>query len=112
MKLSTQNKARDRRSRSFQGAKVPGWSKRDNYTCSLTNLKSSALKRLRTPTNQRLALLFNNAIGPEQEPMRARLSLLEFELYMVRRSPAIAGATPSFAERPSHSNWLVITQLL
>ena len=63
----------DRRSRSFQGANVPGWLVRDNYTCTLTNLDSSALKRLRTPTNQLLALLFNNAIGPEQEPMRAHL---------------------------------------
>ena len=84
-----------RRSRSFQGAKVPGWSIRDNDTCILTNLDSSALKRLRTPTNQRLALLFNNAIGPEQEPMRAQPTLLEFELNVIRRSPATAGATPS-----------------
>ena len=54
------------------------------------------MKRLRTLTNQRLALLFNNAIGPEQEPMRARLTLLEFELNMIRRSPAVAGDGPSF----------------
>ena len=45
-----------------------------------------ALKRLRMPTNQRLALLFNNAIGPEREPMGAQLTLLEFELYMIRRA--------------------------
>ena len=46
-------------------------------------------------TNQRLALLFNNAIGPEQEPMRARPTLLEFELKVIRRSPAVAGDGPS-----------------
>ena len=48
------------------------------------------------PTNQRLALLFNKAIGPEQEPMRAPPTLLQFELNMIRRSPAVAGDGPSF----------------
>ena len=48
-------------------------------------------------TNQRLALLFDNAIGPEQEPMRAQPTLLKSELNMIRRSPATAGATPSLS---------------
>ena len=69
-------------------------------------------QRLRMPTNQRLALLFNNAIGPEQEPMRARLTLLELELNVIRRSPAIAGDGPSFARSRIllHCSSLVIIQ--
>ena len=58
------------------------------------------------PTNQRLALLFNNAIGPEQEPMRAQPTLLKSELNLIRRSPATAGATPSLQLGIAHCNSL------
>ena len=83
------------------------------FNLKLTNLNSSALKRLKTPTNQRLALLFNNAIGPEREPMGARLTLLEFELIMIRRSPAVAGDRPSYPCRGKtlHCNGLAIIQI-
>ena len=45
-----------------------------------------ALKRLRMPTNQRLALLFNNAIGPERRSRSfqgAKVPVGQYQTYLL-----------------------------